>query len=333
MSTDTLPRMQPTLLRTDAAAPDGAAPAPFDMSAADSALSVIAEAPTSRPGRPARASRWRGDSAIYATLVLLVAVAWLNSRLGIVRIDHDANYWVAVAGGSMMALLFVYPLRKYVRAFQRLGQVKWWFWLHLSLGIAGPWLIVVHSDFHVGSLNAAVALFSMVAVVGSGVVGRFLSVRIHRGLDGERTSLEQLRTRAGLVESDARSKLRFAPTVEARLLAFEQRELQARPGWLTPLRQALVLPLQRWITYRRCVAELHARLDELAQRQAWTPQQRRERARKSRKLVDRYLDAVVRVAQWTAFARLFALWHVAHLPFVYLLVISAVVHVVAVHAY
>jgi len=29
----------------------------------------------------------------------------------------------------------------------------------------------------------------------------------------------------------------------------------------------------------------------------------------------------------------FALWHVAHLPFVVLLVISAVVHVVAVHAY
>ena len=35
----------------------------------------------------------------------------------------------------------------------------------------------------------------------------------------------------------------------------------------------------------------------------------------------------------TAFERVFALWHVAHLPFVYLLVISAVVHVVAVHAY
>jgi hypothetical protein len=43
--------------------------------------------------------------------------------------------------------------------------------------------------------------------------------------------------------------------------------------------------------------------------------------------------AVVRVAQYTAYERVFALWHVAHLPFVYLLVISAVVHVVAVHAY
>ena len=35
----------------------------------------------------------------------------------------------------------------------------------------------------------------------------------------------------------------------------------------------------------------------------------------------------------SAYERLFALWHVAHIPFVYLLVVSAIVHVVAVHAY
>ena len=42
---------------------------------------------------------------------------------------------------------------------------------------------------------------------------------------------------------------------------------------------------------------------------------------------------MVRVAQYTAYERVFALWHMAHLPFVYLLVISAIVHVIAVHAY
>jgi hypothetical protein len=49
--------------------------------------------------------------------------------------------------------------------------------------------------------------------------------------------------------------------------------------------------------------------------------------------VRRYLTAVVRVAQYTAYERLFSFWHLAHIPFVYLLVISAIVHVVAVHAY
>jgi len=50
-------------------------------------------------------------------------------------------------------------------------------------------------------------------------------------------------------------------------------------------------------------------------------------------LIERYLASVVRVAQFTAYERVFALWHIAHVPFVYLLVISAIIHVVAVHAY
>lgn len=62
-------------------------------------------------------------------------------------------------------------------------------------------------------------------------------------------------------------------------------------------------------------------------------QARAQRLRRASRLVDRCLGAVVRVSQFTAWARVFALWHVAHVPFVVLLVVSAVVHVVAVHAY
>jgi hypothetical protein len=232
-----------------------------------------------------------------------------------------------------MLVLFTYPLRKYVRFMQRLGKVKWWFWLHLFMGVTGPWLILVHSTFRIGSLNAGVALISMAIVVLSGVIGRFIHVRVHRGLHGERTSLRTLRERAGLVESQARSRLHFAPAVEARLLAFEQHELRARPGWMTYLRQVTVLPLQQWLTYQRCVRDVRGPLHELAERHGWSASDLQRRKRHARRLVDEYLNAVVRVAQFTAFERVFALWHLAHLPFVYLLVISALVHVVAVHAY
>jgi hypothetical protein len=165
------------------------------------------------------------------------------------------------------------------------------------------------------------------------VVGRFIYVRIHRGLYGERTSLRELRQRAGLVEENARSRLHFCPEVEARLLAFEQRELHAQADWATHLRQVTVLPIQQWITYLGCVRELRKPLSELADTHGWSPSDLRRRKRRARRLVDQYLHAVVRVAQYNAYERVFALWHLAHLPFIYLLVISAVVHVVAVHAY
>jgi len=286
------------------------------------------------PPRKAVASEpGRGDLLLYLLLLALVGAAWQISQMRLFKPNDNAGYWIGVAGGSCMLALFVYPMRKYLRFMQGWGKVKVWFWVHLALGIGGPWLILVHAQFRIGSLNAGVALTSMCVVVLSGVIGRFIYVRINRGLDGERTSLHELRRRAGLVEDNARSRLHFCPPVEARLLAFEQHELHAQPEWTTHLRQVTVLPIQQWLTYLQCVRELRQPLHELALEHGWDVGDLRRRRRRARRLVDQYLHAVVRVAQYSAYERVFALWHLAHLPFVYLLVISAMVHVVAVHAY
>ena len=49
--------------------------------------------------------------------------------------------------------------------------------------------------------------------------------------------------------------------------------------------------------------------------------------------MDAYLHSVVRVAQFSAYSFLFSLWHVAHIPFVYVLIVTTLVHIYAVHAY
>lgn len=203
----------------------------------------------------------------------------------------------------------------------------------MIMGIGGPLLILIHSTFKVGSLNAAVALYSMLLVAGSGVVGRFIYLRVHRGLSGQKLNLQQLQSRAGLDESEARSRLHFAPEVEARLLAFSEAQLGAAANWSTWLRQVFVLPVQMWLVYWQCVAGLRHPLIQLARRRHWSAEDLSRRRYLARKLVRRYLANVVRVAQFSAYERLFALWHVVHVPFIYILVISSVVHVIAVHAY
>ena len=114
---------------------------------------------------------------------------------------------------------------------------------------------------------------------------------------------------------------------------YEQQEVLPTENWATHLRRVLLLPIQRQIAYLRCVADLRRRLRELALERQWSADDIQRRERRARRLIDRYLNAVVRVLQYKAYERVFALWHVAHLPFVYLMVISAVVHVIAVHAY
>lgn len=285
-------------------------------------------------GKPEAAVSQTGmDLLLYGALIFITYVAWMISRLPQFKTGTDLSYWTGVTGGVMMLLLFTYPLRKHLRIFHRWGKVKWWFLVHMILGVGGPVLILIHSTFSIGSMNAGVALISMLIVALSGVVGRFIRVRVHRGLHGERTTLRELQARAGMDKKEATSRLAFAPEVESMLQAFEFRELEAEPTAMSSLRQVCLLPFQKWIAYKQCVKALREPLSRIGQHRGWDARDLAERERLACKLIRRYLDGVVRIAQFSAYERVFALWHVAHVPFVYLLVVSTIVHIIAVHAY
>lgn len=274
-----------------------------------------------------------GDMMVYLAVAAVVAAMWKISRMGWFEAGDDVGYWIGVVGAVMMLLLFTYPLRKYFNFARNWGRVKWWFLVHMILGIAGPALILLHSTFRVGSINAAVALYSMLAVAASGIVGRFIYARVNRGLRGEQSSLNELRDRAGLQQADAKSRLAFAPQVEARLAAFEAAVSNTKPNWTAHTRQVFWLPVQQWLVYRQCAAELQTVLARFQKKNNWSQADWQRHERHSKELVSLYLNAVTRVAQFTAYERLFSLWHIVHIPFVYSLIISSLVHVYAVHVY
>ena len=273
------------------------------------------------------------DTTLYAVLAILIIAAWRFARMGYFQPGDDVGYWIGVTGGVMMLLLLLYPLRKYVSFMQRLGKVKYWFLVHMLLGIGGPLLIMIHSTFHLGSLNAAVAMLSMLIVAGSGIVGRFLYLRIHKGLNGERSNLAELQRRAGLAQGEVRSRFRFAPGVAERLMAFEAMATEEGNGWGITLFRVFWLPVRQRIEYDKCAREVDAKLRIIGKDSGWTRGQLRRRSAQARHATRVYLRSVVRVAQLSAYERLFALWHLLHAPFVYLLVLTAGFHVFAVHAY
>jgi hypothetical protein len=240
---------------------------------------------------------------------------------------------MGVAGGTMMLLLFAYPLRKRWPALARLGKAKHWFAVHMVLGVLGPVIVLAHSAFQIGSLNAGVALVSMLIVAASGVVGRFIYLRTHHGLGGEIESFEALRAKHGFADRDARSALHFAPAAEARLVALQAFVGQPRDAWGAHLQRLLVLPWTLLRQRRRIQREAHDALLRLAREQRWDSATFRARRRRLDRMVRDYTNSVRRIAQLAAYTRLFSLWHVLHVPFVFLMVVCAVVHVVAVHAY
>ena len=273
------------------------------------------------------------DIFVYAVLALLVWIARQISLLNLFKPGDDVGYWLGVVGASMMLLLFSYPLRKHFRFTQRWGAVKGWLFAHMVLGIGGPLVILVHSAFQYSSLNAGVALYSMIIVVISGVVGRFIYARVNRGLYGELVSLNELKERAGIEQEGARSRLHFAAEVEKTLLDFARYERESRPGWVTNMRRAFVLSWSQWLVYWRCVQLLKEPSERLAVKLQWSETKIAEHRRLARKLVRRYLNAEVKVAQFGAYEWMLSAWHIAHIPFVFLLVGSTLVHIFAVHAY
>ena len=94
-----------------------------------------------------------------------------------------------IIGGSLMLLLLLYSLRKRWSWLRFLGPTPSWFRAHMVLGILGPLCILYHSNFSTGATNSNVALFCMLTVAGSGLVGRYIYAHIHHGLYGRKLQL------------------------------------------------------------------------------------------------------------------------------------------------
>lgn len=53
----------------------------------------------------------------------------------------------------------------------------------------------------------------------------------------------------------------------------------------------------------------------------------------NKKLIESYLQSIQDIAQFETYEKLFSLWHIFHIPLVYMLIFSGVWHVIAVHMY
>jgi hypothetical protein len=99
---------------------------------------------------------------------------------------------LGVVGSIMMIVgVAVYMVRKRVKALIHFGYLKNWLELHIFLCTLGPVFVLFHTSFKFGGI-VAVSFWSMTAVVLSGVVGRFLYVRIPKSIQGQILSVQEL---------------------------------------------------------------------------------------------------------------------------------------------
>lgn len=306
-------------------------PAAAHRAPAQRALPGVRSLDSRRPDRRRSWITW--TSLLYLAATLLVAVGYHAPTQRYLTPETGLGYALGILGGSLMLLLLVYPARKRIRWLSFIGSVKAWFQWHMALGIAAPILILYHSNFSLGATNSNVALISMLTVAGSGLIGRYFYTRIHDGLYGHEATLKELQTSANRLRSGAVSiSVPFLPELLERIDVEEQSLLVA-----VARGTSLVRPLISAWRGRQARSRLRRYVRQTLRREAkrsrTVASHKRRLQATARGYIDTRLKATRRVAEYQAYAQLFSLWHLLHLPLFFLLLIAGAVHVIAVHVY
>lgn len=283
------------------------------------------------PSSPAATSRPVGNVlvwsittvVVFATIVLGVLGGWdyyttplaRRGALATHRLLRPAaplGHLFGIVGFLMMLAPVAYAMRKNIPALRRFGSMKTWLDIHVFSGIVGPVLVTFHTSFKFNGV-VSVAYWSMVAVVMSGFVGRYLYARIPRSLRGIELSHAELDTRAEtlsaeLADADPPAGLRAA------IDAFERRVVPASADQTSFF--GLFFGEMRM---RRELAMLRRRIEESGA----AP----EVLQSIVHVIAERATLLRQAAYLTRTHRLFELWHVFHMPLVYIMFAIVAVHV------
>ncbi|WP_269618275.1 hypothetical protein [Zhongshania sp. BJYM1] len=284
---------------------------------------MTADATTNLPKtlRPSKSGRL--SSVLFFTTTFIILVwGWIQRQDQILSAESGFGYALGIIGVSGMLLLLSYPLAKRSAKLQKLMPIRHWFRIHMMLGVLGPLAIAFHSNFRFGSLNSRVALSCMILVVISGFVGRYIYTKIHIGLYGQRANGQMLAVQANRERQQLLSQFEPFPELIDIVNRLYNSLLPSELEKLTTVDAVLAGSRRRRL--QRFLRRAAKRQNDPAAFALW---------RDSKTTLKAYTETLGRLAQLRFFERLFSWWHVLHLPFFVMMLLTATLHVWAVHYY
>ncbi|MBK8953951.1 MAG: hypothetical protein IPM34_00135 [Saprospiraceae bacterium] len=217
--------------------------------------------------------------------------------------------------GTLLILIgvFSYIARKKVKAMSGLGRLKYWLEFHIFLCSLGPMLVLFHTAFKFGGL-VSVSFWSMVAVVASGVIGRFIYIQIPRTIEGRELSL---------AEANA-LKLNMSEVLQEQFHIDENHVRLLTGSWRGKDDYSGKSLWERW--YLKFKAD-RSKLKEVGNVLRELSVKKNEHHR----IINLFKKEIAlnhKIDRLHTMQRLFRYWHVAHLPFAFIMLIIMVVHVV-----
>jgi hypothetical protein len=224
------------------------------------------------------------------------------------RFYHPRHDWFKPSGffghglgivGTLLILfgVSIYIARKRYGFMEKQLRLKYLLEFHIFLCSLGPVLVLFHTAFKFGGI-VSIAFWSMVAVVASGVIGRFIYIQIPRTIEGRALSLQEVQgMKTNVAEVLSRKYSLDAATVQV-LAQFSTNSTDTTGASPRNLRKTLI-----------------------SQGVPGTQQ------REILKLVKKERRLGKRIARLETMKKLFRYWHVAHLPFALIMLVIVLIHI------
>ena len=218
--------------------------------------------------------------------------------------------------GTLMMIIGVaiYMIRKRVIKFLNFGYLKHWLELHIFLCTLGPVLVLYHTAFKFGGI-VSVSFWSMVLVVLSGVVGRFIYVQIPRTIEGQEMGINAI----NYLRVNLATKVSEAIDLDQKVMNdFQMLASPERYKDLTFL-QALSFSFKDFFRIKFLMWKIERIVNK-----AGLPKVIRKdilHAAKAEIVLSR------RIALLRTFHKLFRYWHIVHLPFAITMFVIMLIHV------
>lgn len=214
----------------------------------------------------------------------------------------------------MIAGVSIYMIRKRSRSLFNFGYLKHWLEFHIFLCSVGPVLVLYHTAFKFGGI-VSVSFWSMVFVVLSGVIGRFIYVQIPRSIQGKELDIKDLSS----IRQQMSDSFYMDITLNPRLIKeFEHLSTVDRFNDLNIVQSIMIImsdSLKIRFYLRRLKKQLKA--------SGVTKYRSKEllRTAKAELILSRKIG-LLRTMQ-----KLFRYWHIAHLPFAITMFVIMIIHV------
>jgi len=225
------------------------------------------------------------------------------------------GHGVGILGSLMMIIgVAVYMLRKRIRRFFNIGYLKNWLEFHIFLCTVGPVLVLFHTAFKFGGI-VVVSFWSMVAVVASGVAGRFIYVQIPRTIQGKELTAMELNE----MNDDLTHRLKSEYSINGDIISKLERHFEIEKYKRVGFGTSFVMMIQDYFGTRSVLHQIKRELHH----QNIKGEREKEilRISKSKLILSRKIG-MLRTTQ-----KLFRYWHIVHLPFAIIMFIIMFIHI------